>query len=445
MFNKVLIANRGEIALRIQRTCRELGIQTVCVYSEADQDAKSVRLADEAICIGPADATESYLNPSAIIAAAEVSGAEAIHPGYGFLSENASFAEQVTKSGFVFIGPHADTIRIMGDKVVAKKTVKDVGLKLIPGFDINDEQLDDKELTKQCAKIGFPLMIKAAAGGGGRGMRVVHTEASLRNSIGILTKETERAFGDGSLYVEKMLSQARHVEVQILADTKGNVIHLGTRDCSVQRRHQKLIEEAPAPGIPTKALATIGEQAVEACRKLNYVGLGTMEFLYDGKNFYFIEMNTRIQVEHPVTEMITGLDLVELQLRVASGEKLPLRQKEVAFSGHSLECRINAEDPVKHLPSPGTITAFHPAGGPGVRIDTHVYADSEISHHYDSMVGKIIVHGRDRQQALARMERALAEFVLKGIHNNIGLHARVLANPLFRQGGVGIDFLESLQ
>lgn len=445
MFNKILIANRGEIALRIQRTCRELGIQNVCVYSEADRDAKYVRLADEAICIGPSDAVDSYLNPVALIAAAEVSGAEAIHPGYGFLSENANFAEQVTSSGFVFIGPSPETIRTMGDKVKAKETMLEGGLKLIPGFEINQDSLTDKDLSKNCAKIGFPLMIKAAAGGGGRGMRAIHTEASLRNSIGILTKETERAFGDGTLYVEKMLSQARHVEVQVLADTKGHVVHLGTRDCSVQRRHQKLIEEAPAPNINAKALARVGEQTIKACRDIKYVGLGTMEFLYDGTNFYFIEMNTRIQVEHPVTEMITGIDLVEMQLRVAAGEKLPLRQHDINFNGHAIECRINAEDPVTHMPSPGTITAFHPAGGPGVRIDTHVYADSEISHYYDSMVGKIITHGKTRKQAVARMERALSEFVLKGIHHNLGLHARVLANPLFRQGGIGIDFLESLQ
>lgn len=444
MFNKILIANRGEVALRVQRTCRDMGIQNVCVYSVPDREAKSVRLADEAICIGPAEAELSYLNSVALISAAEVSGAEAIHPGYGFLSENASFAEQVEASGFIFIGPSADTIRTMGDKVRAKVVMQEAGLKLIPGFEILDDTLG-KDLGKECAKLGFPLMIKAAAGGGGRGMRVIHTEAMLRNSVGILAKETERAFGDGTLYVEKMLSDARHVEVQILADSKGNMVHLGTRDCSVQRRHQKLIEEAPASGIPAKALARVGEQAVEACKKIGYLGVGTMEFLYDGKNFYFIEMNTRIQVEHPVTEMVTGIDLVEMQLRVAAGEKLPFKQRDIVIDGHAIECRINAEDTVTHLPSPGRISAYHPAGGPGVRVDAHVYVDSEITHHYDSLVGKLITHGSSRERALARMRRAVSEFVLGGIKNNLALHSRVLGNPLFQQGGVGIDFLDSIK
>ncbi len=444
MFSKILIANRGEIALRIQRTCREMGIHDVCVYSEADRDAKYVRLAHETICIGPADPTQSYLNPASLIAAAEVSEAEAIHPGYGFLSENADFAEQVEASGFVFIGPKIETLRIMGDKIQAKRTMRSAGLRLIPGFDI-DAEGDAKDLVKHSKQIGFPLMIKASAGGGGRGMRIIHTEAMLRNSIGMLARESKRSFGDGVLYAEKLLSGARHIEVQIMADTHGNVLHLGTRDCSVQRRHQKLIEEAPAPNITPKATERLCQHAVDACKKVGYEGAGTMEFLYDGKNFYFIEMNSRLQVEHPVTEMITGYDLVEMQLRAAAGEKLPMKQRDIVLNGHAIECRINAEDSVTYAPSPGTVTAYHPAGGPGIRVDSHIYLDSVISHHYDSLIGKVIAHGIDREQALARMRRSLSEFVIGGVKNNIPMHQRIISNAAFQQGAVSVDFLESMQ
>ncbi|MBF2734816.1 MAG: acetyl-CoA carboxylase biotin carboxylase subunit [Betaproteobacteria bacterium AqS2] len=444
MFKKVLIANRGEIALRVQRTCKELGIATVCVYSEADRNSKYVKLADEAICIGPAEADQSYLNPVAVIAAAEVSEAEAIHPGYGFLSENADFAEKVEASGFVFIGPRPETIRVMGDKVEAKAKAKEVGLTMVPSFNI-DREAKFEETAKAAAKLGYPMMVKAAAGGGGRGMRIIHTESMLRNSIGLLAQECERAFGDGTLYAEKLLSDARHVEVQILADAAGNVIHLGTRDCSVQRRHQKLIEEAPATNIPAKKLARIGEQSVEACRKVGYLGAGTIEYLYDGSSFYFIEMNTRIQVEHPVTEMVTGVDIVEQQLRIAAGEELAIRQRDVAFEGHALECRINAEDPVSFLPSPGTVTAYHPAGGYGVRVDSHAFVNCEIPHHYDSLVGKVIVHGATRPEAIRRMQRALGECVFTGIKTNIALHQRILENSSFRRESVGIDFMDSMK
>ena len=444
MFGKVLIANRGEIALRIQRTCREMGIHDVCVYSQEDRDAKYVRLAHETICIGPADPGQSYLNPASLIAAAEVSEADAIHPGYGFLSENADFAEQVEASGFVFIGPRPQTLRIMGDKIMAKKTMREAGLRLIPGFDIVVDG-PAEQLSKNGQKLGYPLMIKASAGGGGRGMRVIHTEAMLRNSIGILSRESEHSFGDGVLYAEKLLTGARHIEVQIMADTHGNVLHLGTRDCSVQRRHQKLIEEAPAPNINPKAIERLCQQSVDACKKVGYVGAGTMEFLYDGKNFYFIEMNSRLQVEHPVTEMITGLDLVEMQMQVAAGQKLLYKQRDIVFNGHAVECRVNAEDSVTFAPSPGRVTAYHPAGGPGIRIDSHIYIDSVISHHYDSLVGKLIAHGSDRPHALARMRRALSEFVIGGIKSNIPMHQRILANAAFQQGEVSVDFLESLQ
>ena len=442
MFKKVLIANRGEIALRILRTCREMDIEVVCVFSEADRSAKYVRLADEAICIGPGEPAKSYLNSVALIAAAEVSEVDAIHPGYGFLSENADFAEQVVSSGYMFIGPSAETIRTMGDKKAAKTKAKEVGLMLIPGFDI-DPGVPFPDIAKQAKQIGYPLMIKASAGGGGRGMKVIHTETMLKNSIGLMAQESERAFGDGALYIEKLLSNARHIEVQILGDSHGNAVHLGTRDCSVQRRHQKLIEEAPAANIPAKKLARIGERCVEACRKVGYQGAGTIEFLYDGREFYFIEMNTRIQVEHPITELITGIDIVGAQLRVAAGEPLPFKQKEITFNGHAIECRINAEDPVSYTPSPGVIENYHPAGGPGVRIDSHAYGGCVIPHFYDSLVGKVITHGVDREHALAKMHRALSEFVLTGILTNIPMHIRILDNPAFRKDVVGIDFLES--
>ncbi|MCY4325489.1 MAG: acetyl-CoA carboxylase biotin carboxylase subunit, partial [Betaproteobacteria bacterium] len=414
MFGKLLIANRGEIALRIQRACRELGIRTVCVYSEADRDAKYVKLADEAVCIGPASSLESYLNPAAIIAAMEITDAEAVHPGYGFLSENADFAEQVERSGFVFVGPKSETIRVMGDKIAAKKALAKSGLGMVPSCDIKDPS-DSRALAKVAAQIGFPLILKAAAGGGGRGMRVIHNEESLQSTCSVLALEAERAFGDGTLYAEKLLAGARHIEVQVLADRSGNAVHLGTRDCSVQRRHQKIIEEAPAAGVSAKMLNKVGADSVAACAALGYRGAGTMEFLYDGRSFYFIEMNTRVQVEHPVTEMITGCDIVALQIRIAAGEKLPFRQKDIAFSGHAIECRINAEDPDTHAPCPGMISTYHPSGGPGVRVDAHVYAGSEITHHYDSLLGKLIVHGDSRKQAIARMRIALSEFMIGGI------------------------------
>ena len=444
MINKVLIANRGEIALRILRTCRELGIQTVSVYSEVDNNAKYVRLADEAICIGPPDPEKSYLDHAALISAADVSGVDAIHPGYGFLSENADFAEKVEGSGFIFIGPRPETIRIMGDKVNAKKHFKEAGLKLIPGFDIKDG-MKNEDLAKEAKKIGYPLIIKAAAGGGGRGMRVIHTETMLLNSIGLLAKESERAFGEGTLYAEKLLVSARHVEVQVLGDSKGNMVHLGTRDCSVQRRHQKLIEEAPAPGISAKSLEKVAARTIEACKKIGYRGAGTVEFLFDGQNYFFIEMNTRIQVEHPVTEMITGIDIVDAQLRIAADEPIDIKQKDVALQGHSIECRINAEDSVTFNPSPGTITAYHPPGGPGIRFDSHVYTDCEIPHNYDSLIGKVIAHGKDRSHALRRLMRALSETVISGIKTNIPLHIRILENKDFINGGVGVDFLDSLK
>ena len=444
MFGKLLIANRGEIALRIQRACRELGIRTVCIYSEADREAKYVKLADEAVCIGPANPTESYLNPAAIIAAMEITDAEAVHPGYGFLSENADFAEQVERSGFVFVGPKSETIRIMGDKIAAKKALAKSGLRMVPSFEIEDPS-DAAALGRAAAEVGFPLILKAAAGGGGRGMRIIHNEDSLRNTCSVLALEAERAFGDGTLYVEKLLAGARHVEVQVLADHFGNAVHLGTRDCSVQRRHQKIIEEAPAFGIPDRSLQKIGSESVEACTAIGYRGAGTMEFLHDGSRFYFIEMNTRVQVEHPVTEMVTGCDIVALQIRIAAGGKLPFRQKDITFSGHAIECRINAEDPDTHAPCPGMISTYHPSGGPGVRVDAHVYAGSEVTHHYDSLLGKLVAHGSTRAQALARMQVALSEFVIGGIKTNIPLHMRILADRTFAAGGFGIDYLESLK
>ena len=443
MFDKILIANRGEIALRVLRTCRDMGIRVVCVYSEVDRDSSYVKLADEAVCIGPTEPSYSYLNGAAIIAAAEVTGAEAIHPGYGFLSENAEFAEQVRRSGFNFIGPNPETIRIMGDKKQAKKKAAEYGLKLVDSADINLAD-DISQTCAAVAAIGYPVILKSAAGGGGRGMRVIHTEAALRNSVSIISEEALRSFGDGTVYAERLLSNARHIEVQVLADKHGNAVHLGTRDCSVQRRHQKIIEEAPAPGLSVKVQAKLGAAVVAACSKLGYIGIGTFEFLFDGRNFYFIEMNTRIQVEHPVTEMITGLDLVELQLQVAAGEKLPFRQKEISFAGHAIECRINAEDPINHVPAPGTIIGYHPSGGVGVRVDSHVYGGYQITHHYDSLIGKLIVCGRDRAQALARMRRALGEFIISGIKSNLNTHQRIMADPNFIAGQVDINYLSTL-
>jgi acetyl-CoA carboxylase biotin carboxylase subunit len=441
MFEKILIANRGEIALRVQRACRELGIRTVAVHSEADAEAKYVRLADESVCIGPASSTDSYLNIPAIISAAEVTDAEAIHPGYGFLSENADFAEQVEKSGFAFIGPRADTIRLMGDKVTAKQTMIKAGVPVVPG---SDGALPEgpEEIVKIARKIGYPVIIKAAGGGGGRGMRVVHTEAALINAVTMTRSEAQSAFGNPTVYMEKFLEHPRHVEIQVLADEYRNAVYLGDRDCSLQRRHQKVIEEAPAPFIAPKDRARIGERCAEACRKIGYRGAGTFEFLYEDGEFYFIEMNTRIQVEHPVTELITGIDIVKNQIMIASGEKLSFRQKNVTFHGHAIECRINAEHPYKFTPSPGRITTLHMPGGPGIRVDSHVYQNYFVPPHYDSLIAKVISYGDTREQALARMRVALSEMVVEGIQTNIALHQDLMVDSGFAEGGISIHYLE---
>jgi len=441
MFKKILIANRGEIALRVQRACRELGIRTVAVHSEADADAKYVRLADESVCIGPASSTDSYLNIPAIISAAEVTDAEAIHPGYGFLSENADFAEQVEKSGFAFIGPRADTIRLMGDKVTAKQTMIKAGVPVVPG---SDGALPEgpEEIVKIARKIGYPVIIKAAGGGGGRGMRVVHTEAALINAVTMTRSEAQSAFGNPTVYMEKFLEHPRHVEIQVLADEYRNAVYLGDRDCSLQRRHQKVIEEAPAPFIAPKDRARIGERCAEACRKIGYRGAGTFEFLYEDGEFYFIEMNTRIQVEHPVTELITGIDIVKNQIMIAAGEKLSFRQKNVTFHGHAIECRINAEHPYKFTPSPGRITTLHMPGGPGIRVDSHVYQNYFVPPHYDSLIAKVISYGDTREQALARMRVALSEMVVEGIQTNIALHQDLMVDSGFAEGGISIHYLE---
>ena len=442
MFKKILVANRGEIALRIQRACREMGVKAVMVYSEADRDAKYVKLADEAVCIGPASSTHSYLNMPAIISAAEVTDAEAIHPGYGFLSENANFAERVEKSGFVFIGPTAASIRLMGDKVSAKQAMIKAGVPTVPGSEgaLNDNPTDIKRTAKA---VGYPVIIKAAGGGGGRGMRVVHTEAALLHAVQTTKAEAGTAFGNPEVYMEKYLQNPRHVEVQIIADTFKNAIYLGERDCSMQRRHQKVIEEAPAPGIPRRLIEKIGERCVAACKKIGYRGAGTFEFLYENGEFYFIEMITRVQVEHPVTELITGIDIVRAQIEVAAGLKLAFTQKQVVINGHSIECRINAEDAFKFTPSPGRITGWHTAGGPGVRVDSHAYHNYTVPSHYDSMIGKLIVHGDTRDQALARMRSALAEMVVEGIKTNIPLHRELMADAKFMAGGTNIHYLES--
>jgi acetyl-CoA carboxylase biotin carboxylase subunit len=408
MFKKILIANRGEIALRVQRACRELGVKAVMVYSEADKEAKYIKLADEAVCIGPASSAQSYLNMPAIIAAAEVTDAEAIHPGYGFLSENADFAERVEKSGFQFIGPTAESIRIMGDKVSAKQAMIKAGVPCVPGSE--GELPDDPVQIRRIAKmVGYPVIIKAAGGGGGRGMRVVHSEAALINAVSMTKTEAGSAFGNPAVYMEKYLQNPRHIEIQILADKFKNAVYLGERDCSMQRRHQKVIEEAPAPGIPRKLIDKIGERCVAACKKIGYRGAGTFEFLYENGEFYFIEMNTRVQVEHPVTEYITGIDIVKTQIMVAADMKLPFTQRDVIVKGHSIECRVNAEDPFNFMPSPGRITMWHAPGGPGVRVDSHAYTNYYVPPYYDSMIGKIIVYGDNREQALARMRSALAE------------------------------------
>ncbi|HRP22921.1 MAG TPA: acetyl-CoA carboxylase biotin carboxylase subunit [Thauera sp.] len=441
MFEKILIANRGEIALRILRACRELGIKTVAVHSEADTEAKYVRLADESVCIGPASSTLSYLNVPAIISAAEVTDAEAIHPGYGFLSENADFAERVEQSGFVFIGPRPDTIRLMGDKVSAKDAMKAAAVPCVPGSDgaLPD---DPKEIVKIARAIGYPVIIKAAGGGGGRGMRVVHTEAALLNAVTTTRAEAQAAFGNPVVYMEKFLENPRHVEIQVLADQHGNAVYLGERDCSMQRRHQKVIEEAPAPGIDRKLIAKVGERCAEACRKIGYRGAGTFEFLFENDEFYFIEMNTRLQVEHPVTEFITGVDLVQAQIRVAAGEKLWFRQRDVEFRGHAIECRINAEDPFKFTPSPGRISNWHTPGGPGIRVDSHVYNGYTVPPHYDSMIGKLIAYGDTRDQAIRRMRIALSEMMVEGIKTNIPLHQTLMLDPRFNEGGTSIHYLE---
>ncbi len=442
MFEKILIANRGEIALRIQRACRELGIRTVVVHSEADTEAKYVKLADESVCIGPAAASASYLNIPAIISAAEVTDAEAIHPGYGFLSENADFAEKVERSGFVFIGPHPENIRLMGDKVSAKQAMVKAGVPTVPGSE-GPLPEDPKEIVKVARKVGYPVIIKAAGGGGGRGMRVVHTEAALINAVNMTRAEAAAAFGNPVVYLEKYLENPRHIEFQILADGHKNAVYLFERDCSLQRRHQKVMEEAPAPELPTKLRDKIGERCVEACRKIGYRGAGTFEFLYEDGEFFFIEMNTRIQVEHPVTEMITGVDLVQEQIYVASGQKLRVRQKDLQVRGHAIECRINAEDPYRFTPSPGKITSYHPPGGPGIRVDSHVYQGYTVPPFYDSMVGKVIAYGATREQAIARMKIALSEMVVEGIQTNIPLHRDLLNDTRVLRGGVSIHYLES--
>ncbi len=441
MFEKILIANRGEIALRIQRACREMDIKTVVVHSEADRDAKYVKLADESVCIGPAPSALSYLNMPAIISAAEVTDAQAIHPGYGFLAENADFADRVEKSGFVFIGPRAESIRLMGDKVSAKQAMIKAGVPCVPGSEgaLPD---DAREIVRIARKVGYPVIIKASGGGGGRGMRVVHTEAALLNAVTMTKAEASTAFGNPEVYMEKYLENPRHVEIQILADEFKNAIWLGERDCSMQRRHQKVIEEAPAVHIPRKLIEKIGDRCAEACRKIGYRGAGTFEFLYENEEFYFIEMNTRIQVEHPVTEIITGIDLIQEQIRIAAGQKLRYRQRDIQLKGHAIECRINAEDPFRFTPSPGKILSWHAPGGPGIRVDSHAYAGYYVPPHYDSLIGKVIAYGATREQAIKRMQIALSEMVVEGIMTNIDLHRELMVDAHFIEGGTNIHYLE---
>ncbi|MDT8406866.1 MAG: acetyl-CoA carboxylase biotin carboxylase subunit [Methylococcales bacterium] len=443
MFDKIVIANRGEIALRILRACRELGIKAVAVHSSADRDLKHVRLADEAVCIGPPSSTDSYLNIPAIISAAEVTDAEAIHPGYGFLSENADFSEKVKKSGFVFIGPNADTIRTMGDKIAAKKAMQAAGVPCVPG-DGNPLGEDNDTNLKLAHEIGYPVIIKAAGGGGGRGMRVVHTEAALLNAITMTKAEAKSAFGNATVYMEKFLEDPRHIEFQVLADSHGNAIHLGERDCSMQRRHQKVVEEAPAPGITEEQRQRMGELCAKACREIGYLGAGTFEFLYEKGEFFFIEMNTRVQVEHPVTEMVTGFDIVKEQFRIAYGLPLSIKQDEVKMTGHAIECRLNAEDPRTFMPSPGIITQFHMPGGPGIRCDTHIYNGYKVPPYYDSMIGKLIAHGDDRGSAIARMATALNELVIDGIKTNIPLQKDIMNDEGFVIGRKNIHYLEKM-
>ncbi len=441
MLEKVVIANRGEIALRILRACRELGIKTVAVHSTADASLKHVLLADESVCIGPPASKDSYLNMPAIISAAEVTDSMAIHPGYGFLSENADFAERVEKSGFIFIGPKAETIRMMGDKVSAIRVMKKAGVPCVPGSDgpLGDDPAENVRIARQ---IGYPVIIKASGGGGGRGMRVVHSEATLINAINVTQAEAMAAFGNGQVYMEKFLEKPRHIEIQVMADNYGNVVHLGERDCSLQRRHQKVIEEAPAPGITPKQRKQIGERCITACSEVGYRGAGTLEFLYQDNEFYFIEMNTRVQVEHPVTELITGVDIVKTQLRVAAGERLPWNQSDIVFRGHAIECRINAEDPKGFVPSPGLVKLYHPPGGPGIRIDSHLYSGYVVPPYYDSLIGKLIAYGEDRDTAIARMKTALSEMVVEGIKTNIPLHQEIFNHTAFKAGGLDIHYLE---
>ncbi|AJE22836.1 acetyl-CoA carboxylase biotin carboxylase subunit [Azotobacter chroococcum] len=441
MLEKVLIANRGEIALRILRACKELGIKTVAVYSTADRELMHLGLADETVCIGPAPATKSYLHIPAIIAAAEVTGANGIHPGYGFLAENADFAEQVEKSGFAFIGPTAEVIRLMGDKVSAKNAMKQAGVPTVPGSD--GPLPEDEETALAIARqVGYPVIIKAAGGGGGRGMRVVRKEEDLIKSARLTRTEAEAAFGNGMVYLEKFLENPRHVEVQVLSDGQGHAIHLGDRDCSLQRRHQKVLEEAPAPGIDPQARAEVLDRCVRACIEIGYRGAGTFEFLYEDGRFYFIEMNTRVQVEHPVTEMVTGIDIVKEMLLIAGGEPLSIRQEDVVIRGHALECRINAEDPATFMPSPGKVKHFHAPGGNGIRVDSHLYSGYAVPPNYDSLIGKLIAYGKDRDEAMARMRNALDEIVVDGIKTNVPLHRELTRDPGFCQGGVNIHYLE---
>ena len=442
MLSKVLIANRGEIALRILRACREMGIHTVAVHSEADRNLKHVLLADESVCIGPAASAASYLQIPNLISAAEVTDTVAIHPGYGFLSENADFAERVEDSGFIFIGPKPETIRMMGDKITAIDAMKAAGVPCVPGSDGPIDENDEKGTLKMAREIGYPVIIKASGGGGGRGMRVVHSEGSLLNSIALTKSEARTAFDNDVVYMEKYLENPRHVEFQVLSDTHGNAIHLGERDCSMQRRHQKVVEEAPAPGISSKQRNKIGERCAEACRTIGYRGAGTFEFLYENGEFYFIEMNTRVQVEHPVTEMVTGVDIVKEQLRIAAGEKLSYKQKQIKIRGHAMECRINAEDPDTFMPSPGQITNLHFPGGPGIRVETHIYNGYTVPPYYDSMIGKLIAYGEDRDSAMARMRIALSEMVIDGIKSNIPLQADIMKDAAFQKGGVNIHYLE---
>ncbi len=441
MLEKVVIANRGEIALRVLRACKALGIRTVAVHSSVDKDLMHVRLSDESVCIGPPSSTDSYLNIPSIISAMEVTDADAVHPGYGFLSENADFAEQVENSGFVFIGPQAETIRMMGDKVSAIELMRKAGVPTVPGS--NGPLDDNNDRTLALAKeIGYPVIIKAAAGGGGRGMRVVHNEAALLKGVYVTQTEAKAFFGSGVVYLEKFLENPRHVEIQVLGDGQGNAIHLGDRDCSMQRRHQKVLEEAPAPDIPDAIRAEVAETCVQACKNLNYRGAGTLEFLYEDEAFYFIEMNTRVQVEHPVTEMVTGVDIVREQLLIAGGAALSMKQEDITITGHAFECRINAEDPVSFLPSPGKVNLFHAPGGIGVRVDSHLYSGYTVPPHYDSLIAKLICYGDDREQALMRMQIALDELLIDGIKSNIPLQRELVRDSEFHKGGVNIHYLE---